>query len=291
MKHTAKIILILLAMFLVSQLLGLLIVDLQVDKELTEETGNYTLITPKIGNVEIQRPETPSYKYGLYIFAAVIVGTLLAFMLIRFKVWRLWKVWFFVAVWITATIALQSFVPAIIATIIAAALAAWKILKPNIIIHNLTELLVYAGIAALFVPMMNVLAAFILLILISFYDAWAVWKSKTMVKLAKAQSKKKLFAGFLIPYQMPKRIPKGAKVVKKKIKTAVLGGGDIGFCLLFAATAMKTYGLLATMIIPLFTTIALTYLLVWGKKDKFYPAMPYLTTGSFIGFLVLFLFF
>jgi len=290
MKHSTAVTLVLIGLFLVSQFLGLWIVDLNKDAAASAEAGEPVLKDIKLWNTVIDRPEIEQSTSFIYIFIAVIIGTAIAFLLIRFRVFKLWKIWFFIAVWITATISLQAFMASIIATIVAVLLAAWKILKPNFVIHNLTELLVYAGIAVIFVPVMNMLAAFILLILISFYDAWAVWKSKTMIKLAKAQSKRKIFAGFLIPYSLPKRIPKGAKVVKKKVKTAVLGGGDIGFCLLFAATAWKTFGM-AALIIPLFTTAALTYLLIMGKKDKFYPAMPYLTTGSFIGYLVLILIF
>ncbi len=45
----------------------------------------------------------------------------------------------------------------------------------------------YTGIAILFVPILNVFWMIILLIVISIYDAYAVWKSKHMVKMANFQ--------------------------------------------------------------------------------------------------------
>ena len=92
------------------------------------------------------------------------------------------------------------------------------------------------------------------------------------------------------------------KDIDKKVKLgkiAVLGGGDIGFPLLFAGVVMKglmlnnaeLIGFVKTLIIPVFVSLALLYLLVKGKKDKFYPAMPYLTAGCVIGYLVILLFF
>src|SRR3989339_699906 len=63
-----------------------------------------------------------------------------------------------------------------------------KFNKPNIIIQNLSEIFIYGGLAAVFVPMINLFAAFMLLIVISIYDFIAVYKTKHMVKLAKFQS-------------------------------------------------------------------------------------------------------
>jgi len=34
------------------------------------------------------------------------------------------------------------------------------------------------------------------------------------------------------------------------------------------------------------TTLALFSLFMYAKKNKFYPAMPFLTAGCFIGFLI-----
>jgi len=43
------------------------------------------------------------------------------------------------------------------------------------------------------------------------------------------------------------------------------------------------------LLIPILCSIALTLLLLKGKKKKFYPAMPFLSIGCFVGFLVLIL--
>ena len=81
------------------------------------------------------------------------------------------------------------------------------------------------------------------------------------------------------------------------MKTAILGGGDIGFPLLFAGVVMKglmldnslMVGFLKTLIIPVVVSIALFLLFVKGQKDKFYPAMPVLSAGCFIGYGILLL--
>jgi presenilin-like A22 family membrane protease len=119
---------------------------------------------------------------------------------------------------------------------------------------------------------MSIFAASVLLTLISIYDAIAVWKTKHMIKLVKFQAKAKLFAGLLIPYD--------------KKKTAILGGGDIGFTLLFSGVVLTKMGFLSAIIVSLTTSIALFLLFIFSKKRKFYPAMPFLSIGCFIGLLI-----
>ncbi len=165
----------------------------------------------------------------------------------------------------------------------------WKVFKPNFWIQNLTEIFVYGGLAAIFVPVFNMFSVSILLILISIYDIYAVWKSKHMVTLAKSQMKAKVFAGILIPYQPIKSLAEkklSGSLKKIKVRTAILGGGDIGFPLIFAGVVMKDFGLWQSLIIPVFALLGLAALLFTAKEKKFYPAMPFISAGCFLGLLV-----
>jgi len=101
------------------------------------------------------------------------------------------------------------------------------------------------------------------------------------------------FAGLSIPYKIPKRVKKKERPTKgmKKtmIKSAILGGGDIGFPLLFAGVLMKSVGFLKVLVIPVIVTVGLFLLLYFAKKDRFYPAMPFITLACFVGYGVLML--
>ena len=248
----------------------------------------------RVGKTElITRPEMEPSGGFTFIILAIIIGTLILLLIIKLKKIFLWKAWYFIAVASCLSIAFNAFIPTIPAIIIGIGLALLKILRPSIIIHNATELFIYGGLIAIFAPIFNLKWAAILLLAISAYDAYAVWKSEHMIKLAKAQSKAKMFAGFFIPYSAPKILKpiekknsKRQKTRKTKIKAAVIGGGDIGFTLLFASTIMKEIGFLQAAITALSATIALALLLFLGKKDRFYPAMPFLTIGCFLGYLV-----
>ncbi len=294
MKHTLKITLILILFFLITQVVGLSIINSYIDHKTSVETGKSTFKSLPGG---LERPQVEEETSYIPIFAAIIVGTLLILLIIKMKKVRLWKFWFFLSVLLCLTVALAAFFQSIYAFIAALLLSLLKVLRPNIYIHNLTEIFIYGGLAAIFVPIISFNSVIVLLLLISIYDMFAVWQSKHMVKLAKFQTNSRLFAGLLIPYSLPKKAKKTGKtkMVKVKANNAILGGGDIGFPLIFAGVVMKNLMLqepmmtafLKTLIIPLIVSFALLYLLVKAEKDKFYPAMPFLSIGCLAGYGVL----
>lgn len=307
MKHRIDITVVLILVFILSQVFGLFI------------TSNYINISEKgdIGFEELpfnmERPDIEQNYTFLYIIFGVILGTILLLVLIKYKQSNLWKLWYGFAVILSLIVALTGFIDEKVALAIALTFGLWKIYRPNIIVHNLTEILIYGGIAAIFVPILNVFSAFMLLVLISIYDAYAVWKSKHMITMAKFQSDSKLFAGLSIPYSFKdlnkpikifnkninkKEVKLGQSMKKTKVNSAILGGGDIAFPLIFSGVIMKdliysgltkSLALSMTLIITFFVTISLIGLFVYGKKGRFYPAMPFISAGCFIGYFILIL--
>ena len=303
MKHTIKITVALVLFFFIAQVIGLLVINHYIDHAKTIET-QAVVYRPLPYNIE--RPEIKNESYSfIYISIAILIGTGLALLLIKFRKLNLWRFWFFITILVTLSLAFAAFMNSVLAAILALIISAWKLYKPNLIIQNLSELFIYGGLASIFVPIINLFAAFMLLVVISVYDLIAVFKTKHMIRLAKFQSKSKVFAGFFIPYKKikmheikPIESKKPRKITPEPEKSfAVLGGGDIGFTLIFAGVVMKGLmlketvlgGFLKTLIIPLFVSIALLVLLLKARPNKFYPAMPILTLGCFIGYLVVLL--
>ena len=306
MKHSTTVTLILLVIFILAQYVGLAVTNEYIDVEQTKVTGEIVFSDLPIG----ERPDLDAKTSYITIILAILIGTGILLLLIKYKAFKVWRFWFFLAVLMTTIVSIGAFIHKTIAIIFALLLATWKIYKPNPIIHNLTEIFIYAGLAAIFVPVLNMQSIIILLALISVYDMYAVWKSKHMIVLANAQTNAKVFAGLMIPYSLKdlkrKNISKSKDSTKdkqtrhtqKKTKhtpkkttqrIAVLGGGDIGFPLLFAGVILKTYGIIPSLIIPLFSTAGLALLFMYGKKDRFYPAMPLLTVACLIGFAFIWL--
>jgi presenilin-like A22 family membrane protease len=316
MKHNTKITILILSMFLITQFIGLYVVDV------------YS--TQKVINGEIQKVNsTKSLPYGMEIpevegekdyttnFTSILISFIIAiailFLLTRFKAKHVLKTWFFLVTILALGISFNAFLPVIkygslIALVIAIPFAVGKIYGRNFLLHNLSELLIYPGIAAVFVPLLNLTSVVILLILISIYDMWAVWKSKIMQKMAKFQMDElKIFGGFYVPYASKKEKQRIKKIKEKiknkkmtkeeankksfKINVAILGGGDIIFPIITAGIVLKTWGIWPAILIIFGALIGLGLLLIFSNKKKFYPAMPFISSGIFLAMLISWLFF
>jgi len=285
MKHTWFVTFFLVVLFLAAQVIGLKVTQSYIDAAASAEAGELVWKDlPSIGGMKIDRPDVEPQFSIWYIIIAVLIGTLLILLIIKLGKVLLWKLWFYFAVVLCLQIAVAAFIPELYALILSLAVGWFKVFKPNIYIHNFSELFLYGGLAVIFVPILNVFYAFILLLALSVYDMYAVWRSKHMIKMAKFQTQSGIFAGLMLPYSAP-----AVRGPKKKVRTAVLGGGDIGFPLIFGGTVLVASGFLHAFVVALGATAALIVLLLLSQKDKFYPAMPFLTLGCAVGYIATFL--
>ena len=295
MKHSLKITALLIIMFFIAQMIGIAVMISNNEyQKLNQKEPLPDFIAPP-------KDMKPEVSLGTIIIA-IALGVFLMLALMKFKAEIVLRIWFFLVVILAIAIALNSFfvwfvpMPFLIALLIALPLAVLKIFVRNIKIHNLTELLIYPGVASLFAPILNVWAMAVLLVLISIYDIYAVWHAGFMQKMAKYQIKQlRIFTGFFIPYlssgQKLKLKDKAAKAKEKKIKVsvAILGGGDIVFPIILAGVILAQFGLDAAIIISLGATLALAALFYYSQKGKFYPAMPFISAGCFVALGIVYL--
>lgn len=319
MKHSWKITILLLSMFIVTQLIGLYVINYYSPVKIVNNV-QINISTPNQLPLGLQPPVQIQQENGNFwttyfpsLIFAFIIAISLFFVLTKFKAEFVLKAWFFIVVIIALSISILSFFPSstllfvAIALVISIPLAFIKIYKQNFFIHNLTELFIYPGIAAVFVSLLTspqnlnrgVFAIIALLILISIYDMWAVWHSGIMQKMAKYQiNQLKIFSGFFIPYvskrmklklQRMKKSEKGKK--KIKVNIALLGGGDVIFPTITAGVVLMRFGFtnvlgleipLASLLIILGAALGLGFLFLFSKKRRFYPAMPFISIGIFV---------
>lgn len=295
MKHDVKITIIILCMFLITQFIGLYVISSDsVPSFLSQENS-----------------EQDNYSYFFYqIISSLVIAILIVVLITKYKLRLVMKTWFLIVVVIALSISFSAILKDLtgitnyfIALVPALIFGILKILRPTPIIHNLTELLIYPGISTIFVPILTPIYAIILLIIISIYDIWAVWHSGIMQKMAKFQMNElKVFGGFLIPY-IPKNMRKKIKLLKQKYKNkkipekiikkekikismGILGGGDIVFPIITAGVFMIHFGMAYAVAVILGAFVGLSMLLLYSKKKKFYPAMPFITAGIFLGLLI-----
>jgi presenilin-like A22 family membrane protease len=308
-------------MFIITQFIGLFVISIYLHPG---NTLPFNMQPPEEIN-----PNDLGIFFSIFIAFAIAIS--LFFILTRINAEKLIRFWFFIVtalaigltlkalffvgfkdILINNPIPIFSFIvprisifSIILFFIICLPLAYIKIFKRNIFIHNLTELLIYPGIAAVFIPILNILGIIILLLAISIYDIWAVWHSEFMQKMAHYQiNTLRFFTGFFIPYankkekekikllkdkyknKSEKLLQNKFKEAKIKVNLAILGGGDIIFPIITAGIFYKYIGLIPALIITLSATISLLYLFVFAKKGKFYPAMPFLSSGMYIGMII-----
>jgi len=309
MKHELKIIFVMMAMFIATQLIGLIVIDVYSPHMITLPTG-VTISQQNLIPYNMQpEPMNPFDALGIMVIALTI-AVVLMLALMKFRAGMIIRLMFMIVIMITLSISLNAvfllLFPGlslrwdVIALVLALPLTFYKVFRRNLLVHNMTELLIYPGLAALFVPILDVTTTLILLIIISVYDFIAVIKSRFMVQMAKYQIKKVgVFSGFFVPYLTEKtkklidkislRSAKSRSAKNIPISVAILGGGDIAFPLIFAGVVMRSSGLLASLIVVLGAALGLLSLFIIGKKGKFYPAMPFITAGLIIGWLATFM--
>lgn len=298
MKHKLTIVFIILSMFVITQFIGLYVVN-----HYSENPNDlpYGLEPPQLNQ------SSDYYQVFPSIVIAFIIAILLFFLLTKFKIEFILKIWLLIVIVMALSVSFISFLPKYpniswFIFILAIPLALIKVFNRNVLVHNFTELFIYPGIAAIFAPLLNINTLIILLIIISLYDMWAVWRSEIMQKMAKYQMNTiKVFPGFFVPYlskaqkKKVKNLKKSLKKVelnKKKIKVnvAILGGGDVVFPIISAGVVLKVLGLFPAILTIIGATLGLTYLFFFSEKKKFYPAMPFITIGILLSLLISFLF-
>ncbi|MFT4297595.1 MAG: hypothetical protein ACMXX5_00195 [Candidatus Woesearchaeota archaeon] len=63
----------------------------------------------------------------------------------------------------------------------------------------------------------------------------------------------------------------------------------MAFPLFLAGAVLKEFNFLMALIPVIGSTIALSMLFFKASKNKFYPAMPFIAAGSFIGLIIVYL--
>ena len=157
MKHNYKITIILLIIFLLAQFIGVGVIYKYIDHEQSVVDGATVFKELPIG----ERPPIEEGMSFIPLILMVLIGTGILLLLIKYNLHLVWKVWFLLAVVIALTISWGAFIQKELALFLALAIGIWKVFRPNVWVHNLTEIFVYGGIAAIFVPLFNVFSVVI----------------------------------------------------------------------------------------------------------------------------------
>lgn len=255
MKYDLKTTSILISLFFTAQIFGLFIINQNFQVFGVESFVNQAEVSDAVFNLPL----------------SILFVTLLFLIIYRLKFKRLLVFWYGLAFITTITISLSSFINELYALFVAFGLLLLRLSSKDDYFHNMSELLVYGGIAVIMLPLMSVNTIIILLLIISVYDFIAVRLSKHMISLAKTQFKLNIFSGLKI---------------ESEGSSAILGGGDIAFPLLTAGVMLRDAGLLPAILVIYGSMIGLMVLVLTGEENKFYPAMPFISSGCILGIII-----
>ncbi len=205
------------------------------------------------------------------IITQVIITITLLILLIKLGLNKLMKTWFAIAVIISITATLSTFINEVTALITSIIITIIRLSTRDEIIHNITELLIYGGLVKIISPYFNMQLIMIILIITSIYDYISVKISKHMITIAKQQQANNTLNGL---------------IVTTKEGKSLIGGGDITLSLLYL-TIIARNSILNALIGAQLITLSILILTLIGKEGKYYPAMPAITISAIITQLII----
>ncbi|MEM1988806.1 MAG: presenilin family intramembrane aspartyl protease [Candidatus Woesearchaeota archaeon] len=292
MKHPKNVIILLLLYFLIIQVFSVLLIT-----KYYSTVENYTA------------PSNESAQGSLNWFIILFLLVTIAFIILSLKKFRkpimFWtKISIIVAFYLTLTLVFSILkFPQLWVDLLAIIFAILLYFVRKTSLRNLTEAFMYAGFVAMILPLFNFKYLIILLIILSIYDFISVRITKHMILMANSQMEVSSFSGLQIDYNpnleknenlkeeinfsnvsMNKEINDDKIYVIKKVETksAILGGGDIAFPMILASYMAINFGWIYGISVILGSLIGLTLIFKFSEKDKFYPAIPYLTFLMFL---------
>lgn len=270
-----KVLVWFLGIFLITQLLGLYV-------------GSKYIPLIKTGVVApiVEKPEEPSSSIIIFVYVLLATGLILIIIRLRRFFLRILEAF---AIFFASWLAFDVILP-FNGVIGAIALTAWKMLRPSVLSRNLAVIFSVAGAGAFIGSSLGILPVLIFVFILSVYDYISVFITKHMITIAKAIIETQSAFTISIPHKFKK--PVTFKVAGKKIKKSFhvfqLGAGDILVPLIFSVSVLSRYTILNSIFVILGSLASLGFLLyfVTKKPGRALPALPVISVGMLLGFLI-----
>ena len=172
-------------------------------------------------------------------------------------------------------------------------LVIFRFIHPRIWTQNFIIIIGVAGVAASLGTGIDPLFAIIILIILSFYDVIAIYKTKHMVKLFKGMAEKGAVLALIIPKNFLLWKNKFSMIKNENRNEFIfIGTGDIALPLFFASSAFSSGLIFSISIIfgAVIGFIADHLFFVTQKEKRAIPALPAIALFSITSYIITFLF-
>ena len=229
----------------------------------------------------------------IYFFAVIIIMGIVLFSIPISALKTVFKLIFaFLFCWSIFVISIL-WLPLAASIPIAVGIAVLWFFNPRVWLHSLVMLLAMVALGEVFGRLISPWTAMILLSVLAIYDFLAV-RFGFMVWMAKKLSLSTTLPAFIIPYRpsdwaanlKKSDIPTLMEEKAEERKYSILGGGDIGFPVLLAASVYFSRGIRDGIIVAVFALVGLIgayWIQATFQKGKAVPALPPIAVMSVIG--------
>ena len=233
---------------------------------------------------EIQAPAISWWQFLL----AFGVGTAIVLGLSRIMHGGfLLRLFFLFAIFSGTFVTFNIFIADFWAFIFSLCLVSLYVIWPYVWLHNLVLILTLPGIAALLGVSFNPWAVVFILIFMSVYDYVAVYKTRHMVKMARAMIKGRAIFAMIFPEHW-----RGFKSRLNEARPGegfmMLGTGDFVFPLIMAVSAYSVSANSAWLVFSfaLLGLLLMHLIFVSQKIRRPMPALPPLAASAILGFII-----
>jgi presenilin-like A22 family membrane protease len=229
----------------------------------------------------------------IYFFAVVVIMAVVLFAIPISALKMLFKVIFaFLYCWSIFVISIL-WLPMVASIAIALIIGILWFFYPRVWMQSLVMLLAMVALGEVFGRLISPWTAMILLAVLAVYDYLAV-RFGFMMWMANKLSSSSTLPAFIIPYSASDwannlkkaDIPNLAEQKAEERKYSILGGGDIGFPVLLAASVYNSRDMRAGLVVAAFSLVGLLgayFVQAKFAKGKAVPALPTIAVMSLIG--------
>jgi presenilin-like A22 family membrane protease len=241
-------------------------------------------------------PEFTVPAVAYFLGVAALLGVVLFFIPLS-KLGLILRIFFGLAfIWGTFVVG-AILAPWIAALVVAVGVGVAWLLTARVWLHNGLLCLTLVGLSCVFGALVSPWTVLAIMLALAIYDFLAV-RFRFMQWMARKLSESETLPAFFIPRSLKewKARLKGEEVKRlfedrpgEEKETSILGGGDIFFPLVLAASVLFTVGLANALIVAAFSLLGLAFAYVihlFWLKGKATPALPPIFVFSLLGMVL-----